>query len=61
MSLTVFSILLYATIAVGWIGFLWIVGALAKEGLGALKTSRRGGEGRTSARDGEGNAGASTG
>ena len=37
MSLTTFSILLYVTIGVGWIGFLWIVGALIKEGLGAWR------------------------
>lgn len=40
MSLTTFSILLYLTIAVGWVGFLWILGALIKEGLGAMRTAR---------------------
>jgi len=39
MSLTTFSVLLYVTIAVGWIGFLWIVGALIKEGVGAWRNS----------------------
>jgi len=41
MSLTTFSVLLYATIIVGWIGFLWIIGALIKEGVGAWRNSRK--------------------